>query len=356
MSKHYMGEIVKIDGSYGEGGGQILRTSLALSIVTGKPLQIYNIRKGRKHPGLQPQHLTCILAARDISSADTEGDRLGSLSLQFIPHEPRSGKYHFNVAEKRGSAGSTTLVLHTILLPLAMARNESVVTVEGGTHVPWSPPLHYLSEIFALVVAKLGYSFSFGIDRWGWYPRGGGSIHARIFPKKGAHSDLLLESRGNLLEVSGLSAVSNLPSSIAERQWDEAIRLLHQKGLDAGISILEAPSIGPGTFLFIKAVFENGVAGFSALGRKGKRAEEVASEALSEFFEYLETGAVMDPHLADQILLYLAVSGTAHSFTTSRITQHLLTNAWVIGRFLPNVDITIDGEAERPGRVIIQRR
>ncbi|MEK6678633.1 MAG: RNA 3'-terminal phosphate cyclase [Nitrospirota bacterium] len=339
---------IKIDGSYGEGGGQILRTSLSLSCVTKRPIEIYNIRKGRKKPGLQPQHLTCVKAAQAISDAEVQGAELQSQNLIFIPQKIKSGDYLFDVGEIKGSAGSVSLVLQTVLLPLLYADAPSTVTIIGGTHVPWSPPFHYLKDVFGAAIAKMGFNIELDIERWGWYPIGGGRIRAVINPAKAFHGLNIVE-RGRLTAVKGISAVSNLPLSIAERQRDKGISLLNKKGIEAEIDIINAPSVGKGTFFFLLAEFENSIVGFSSLGAIGKRAEEVAEEACKEFFDFIEAKGAVDPHLADQLILYMSVGKGESSFTTSRITQHLLTNIWVIKQFMP-VEIKIE-EMDGAGRV-----
>lgn len=339
---------IKIDGSYGEGGGQILRTSLSLSCVTKRPIEIYNIRKGRKKPGLQPQHLTCVKAAQAISDAEVQGAELQSQNLIFIPQKIKSEDYLFDVGEIKGSAGSASLVLQALLLPLFYADEPSTVTIIGGTHVPWSPPFHYLKDVFGAAIAKMGFNIELDIERWGWYPIGGGRIRAVINPAK-VFQGLNIVERGRLMAVKGISAVSNLPLSIAERQRDKGISLLNKKGIEANIEIINALSHGKGTFFFLLAEFENSVAGFSSLGAIGKKAEEVAEEACREFFDFIEIKGAVDPHLADQLILYMSVGKGESSFTTSRITQHLLTNIWVIKQFMP-VEIKIE-EMDGAGRV-----
>lgn len=341
---------IKIDGSYGEGGGQILRTSLSLSCVTKKPIEIYNIRKGRKKPGLQPQHLTCVKAAQAISDAEVQGAELQSQNLVFIPQKIKAGDYLFDVGEIKGSAGSASLVLQALLLPLFYADEPSTVTIVGGTHVPWSPPFHYLKDVFGAVISKMGFNIEFDIERWGWYPIGGGRIRAVINPAKAFHGLNIVE-RGRLKSITGVSAVSNLPLSIAERQRDKGISLLNKKGVEADIDIINAPSHGKGTFFFLLAEFENAIAGFSSLGAIGKKAEEVAGEACKEFFDFMETKGAIDPHLADQLILYTAMAKRESSFFTSKITQHLLTNIWAIKQFLP-VEIRVE-EIDRGGRVMV---
>jgi len=366
-----------IDGSYGEGGGQILRTAIALSIVLSKPIEIINIRQGRKKGGLQPQHLTCVNACGEISSAYIEGNEIGSTHLRFYPGELKSGDFIFDVAEKRGSAGATSLVLQSLLPPLICGIASSRLTIMGGTHVPWSPPFHYLKEIFLPVIVQMGASVELSIDRWGWYPIGGGIVHAEIQPARGKipspppdtrndkgrdRSDrpsglssglkgIRIEDRGRLRRVYGISAVSNLPLSIAERQRSEGLKGLKSLAVDRDIEIISAPSPGRGTFFFIVAEYEGIKAGFSSLGAIGKSAEEVAREACRDLFEYHESSGAIDPHLADQLIPYIALAEGGSTFTTTRITRHLLTNVWTV-RQLMDVEITVEGSEGEPGRVI----
>jgi RNA 3'-phosphate cyclase len=343
---------VRIDGSYGEGGGQILRTSLALSCVLGKAVSITNIRAARKKPGLQPQHLTSIKAAAAVSGAAVEGAVLSSTELMFRPVGILPGAFHFDVGEKKGSAGSTSLVLQTILLPLSFAKKSSTVLVIGGTHVPWSPSFHYLSAVVAPLLSRLGVCAKFDIASWGWYPIGGGRVTVRIEPLSAINPLLLLE-RGRLLRISGISAISNLPEHIAIRQRDRALAILSRHGIDGSIDILSAPSPGRGSFLFLCAEFENLSAGFGGLGAIGKRAEQVADEACDELLCHVRAKSAVDPHLADQIIPYLALSQGTSEFTTSRVTRHLLTNLWVVKQFL-DVDVRVDGNVGEEGRVIVR--
>lgn len=342
---------LQIDGNYGEGGGQILRTTLSLSSLLGKPVEIINIRKGRKIPGLQPQHLTSVNACKNISEAEVEGNKLQSLTLKFSPNKIKGGDFTFNVAEEKRSAGSTSLVLQALFLPLSLADQSSHIALLGGTHVPWSPPFDYLKEIFLPMVRKIGCQMELEITKWGWYPKGGGEIHCMIHPAKKLTS-LNLTERGKFLNLIGISAVSNLPISIAERQKTQALKILKGKNFSPEIKIVEAPSIGQGTFFFLMAEFENSKAGFGALGEIGKRAEKVAEEACQEFFQFMETNAAIDPHLSDQLIPYLALADGQSSFTVSRISKHLLTNIWVVKQFLPT-KIMVEGDEGKEGKVII---
>jgi RNA 3'-terminal phosphate cyclase (ATP) len=347
--------MLRIDGSYGEGGGQILRTALSMSCLLGEPIEIFNIRKGRKMSGLQPQHLTCVKAAKKISDAEVEGDRVGSVNLIFSPKEVRGGDYLFDI----GTAGSTSLVFQTVFLPLSSASKPSSIEIIGGTHVPWSPPFHSIVSIFVPTLERMGLRIKLWIEKWGWYPKGGGRVGAEINPVKEI-SPLRLIERGRLIRIKGISAVSNLPLSIAERQRNEGLKILGENSLvedstlrDADIDLIDAPSAGRGTFFFLIAEYENSVSGFSSLGERGKRAEEVAKEACEEFLLFHRSGKTLDPRIADQIIPYLSLAEGESSFTTSRITQHLITNIWVIKKFL-HVDIEIEGKEREEGRVIVK--
>ncbi len=345
-------DMVRIDGSFGEGGGQVLRTSLALSCVLGKPMEITNIRTGRKKPGLQPQHLTAVLAAAAISGAEVQGAELSSTALRFQPNRTTGGTYRFDVAEKKGSAGSASLVLQTILLPLCFADQASLVTVQGGTHVPWSPSFHYLQSIMTPLLLRIGVRAELSIASWGWYPIGGGQVSARITPAQ-ALLPLRLTDRGRLLRVSGISAVSNLPGHIASRQRDRALAVLGREGIDASIETLSAPSAGKGSFLSLAAEFEHFSAGFGSLGAIGKRAEEVADEACDELLSHLRAQGALDPHLADQVVPWLAFCRGPSEFTTSRVTRHLLTNLWVVRQFM-DIDVRVEGNEGEEGRILVR--
>lgn len=344
-------EMVEVDGSYGEGGGQILRTALSLSCISGRPFRMINIRKGRKNPGLAPQHLVSVRAAGEISGAHVSGDRPGSVELVFSPGEVKGGDVTLTV----GTAGSALLVLQTIVLPLLFARERSTVTVRGGTHVPGSPSFHYASSVLFPALGRLGAGVSVSIGSYGFYPRGGGEIRAEIFPSKGIRPLSLME-RGRILSVTGCSGAGNLPLSIARRQRDAAVMEISSRLPDAGfpldIEVLSVPTPGQGTFLFLLAETENGLAGFSSLGERGKRAETVGEEAAAALLAYRETGAALDPHLPDQLLPYLALCGEDSAFTTSRVTDHLLTNLRTAGLFR-EFRSSVEGEAGMPGTVRI---
>jgi RNA 3'-terminal phosphate cyclase (ATP) len=337
--------MLEIDGSYGEGGGQTLRTALSLSCLTNTPFRLYNIRKGRKKPGLMPQHLMCINALTLISNAKVKGNSKGSPEIVFEPSEVKAGDYVFDI----GTAGSTSLLLQALLPPLIFENNPFSVTLKGGTHVPFSPSFHYISEIFLPVLNRIGVMVTATIKNYGFYPKGGGEITVNIEPAKNIQASRLL-TRGDISTVKGISCIANLPLSIADRQRDAAVKMISQSGLTAEINTHTVSSPGTGTFIFLKPETDTCHSGFSSLGERGKKAELVGEEAANEFLEYYKTPACLDHYLADQIILYLAVANGESSFTTSRITDHLLTNLWVIDRFL-RLKYTIAGKKGLAGRV-----
>jgi RNA 3'-terminal phosphate cyclase (ATP) len=344
-----MADTVHIDGSQGEGGGQILRTSLSLSIITGRPVVFQRIRAGRSKPGLRAQHLTCVKAACKVCSGQVEGAKLGSTSLRFVPGTAEGGTYRFEV----GTAGSTSLVLHTVAIPLAFAGSRSVLTIRGGTHVPFSPAYHFLDWQWAPLLRRLGVNVDVSLLKAGYYPKGGGEMQARIRPAERI-APLTLGPRGDLEQLDGLSMLSNLPWSIAERQRRRALSRLDTAGLACGIEVREFPSPGMGTMLLLRGRHAGGTrACFTALGARGKRAEAVADEAVDEFLAFLETQGSVDRHTADQLLLPLALADGPSEYSVSAVTQHLLTNAQVIRVFL-NAQITIDGAVGSEGRVRVE--
>jgi RNA 3'-phosphate cyclase len=346
-------KIKRIDGSYGEGGGQILRSSLALASLLRQPIEIFNIRKGRPKPGLAPQHLTAVSASRRITSADLEGAQLESLSLKFTPKAVTPGDYYFDVAELRRSAGSTSLVFQTLLLPLSLTSKASTLFLKGGTHVPFSPLFDYLDKVFLPTLRGLGIRCKSEIRKWGYYPAGGGEVFFEIEPASGIEP-IDIKEPGRLRGISILSAVSNLPDHIAQRQAKAAADFLKKKmRLNPAMETKRTLSSREGTYVFILAEFEKVLAGFSSLGQKGKPAEKVALEACQEFKEYWDTKSAFEPHLADQLILYLAFGRGDTRFTVSKVTQHLLTNAWVVRQFLP-AKIEIKGRIGEKGEVEIR--
>jgi len=343
-----MPEPVLIDGSEGEGGGQVLRTSLALSLITGRPVRITNVRARRRNPGLQAQHLAAVHAAALISGASVEGARPGSKEVAFSPTAARPGEYHVDI----GTAGAVALVIQTMVLPLAFQRSASTLRVTGGTSVPFSPSTQYLQMIWAPAVARLGVSVTIGQSRAGYYPRGGGEVVATVEPTRGPLAGLIAEERGALAGVTVWSYTSGLPEHVGRRQAGRARERLAEVVPSVETREVELPSAGQGTQVLVVARYAAAHAGFLALGERGLPAERVADAACDAFLDHHRAEGAIEPHLADQLLLPLALAADPSRYTVSRVTGHLLTSADVIRRFLPR-PIHVEGDEGGPGRVIV---
>lgn len=325
--------MVELDGAAGEGGGQVLRTSLALAMVTGRPLKIRRIRAGRSKPGLMRQHLVCVQAAVEVCGGSAVGAELGSQDLEFMPGPVRAGEYVFRV----GTAGSCTLVLQTVLPALMLATGPSTVTLSGGTHNPLAPPFHFLERSFAALVRKLGVGLELELQRMGFFPAGGGEFRARVQPA----AKLLpfdVTARGALVEEYAECLAPALPGRVAARE-------LHAVGEALGWTReqLRLPVVrqneGPGNALMLTLRHEHVTEVVTAFGEKGVSAERVADLALREVRAYRAGEGALGPHLADQWMLPLALavlqSGRPASFTCTELTGHGSTNMETIAAFLP---------------------
>jgi RNA 3'-terminal phosphate cyclase (ATP) len=330
---------VHIDGRNGEGGGQILRTALTLSAICGVPLFIHHIRGNRKRPGLRPQHLIAVNSLATITRAGVQGAAIDSHELFFEPEGIYEGNYSFHI----GTAGSTGLVLQAIIPVLLFGNISSRIHITGGTHVPWSPSFHYLRDVFLPFLKGMGGDVNVEIDTWGWYPKGGGTIRA-VIRNSQSLIPVHLVNRGALQNLSILSAASNLPISIAKRQMDQSIKRLKHLHLTPTTTVKNAPSSGQGTVLFLHAQCKGGGGGFTSLGKRGKRAEEVANSACDACIRFLDSSGVIDSYLADQLVLYMSLAKGHSTIIAERITKHLLTNIWVIEKFLP-ISFDIDKES-----------
>jgi RNA 3'-terminal phosphate cyclase (ATP) len=357
--------MVEIDGSYGEGGGQVLRTALTLSALTGQPTRFQRIRAGRRNPGLAPQHLAGVLALARICAAEVQSAAIGSTEIVFEPRSgPRPGEYLVDVAQESagGSAGSVSLILQTLLLPLALAGGGSRVILKGGTNVPWSPSYEYLDQVYLPAAARMGLQAACRLDGRGFYPAGGGQISAEVYgladptPASGQPTSTLapltLVERGGLVRLSGLALACDLPAHIAQRMAARSTNVLSQAGLRSAITPRRERG-GPGAFVWLLAEYEHVRAGFSALGEKGKPSEQVADEACRALLAHCADGAPVEPFLADQLLLPMALAAGRSEFRTSRVSRHLLTNAYVIRQFVP-AQIEIGGQEGEPGYVRVQ--
>ncbi|MHA1574210.1 MAG: RNA 3'-terminal phosphate cyclase, partial [Alphaproteobacteria bacterium] len=302
-------EIITIDGSHGEGGGQILRTALSLSAITLRPFRIVNMRATRRNPGLQPQHLSATRAAAAITGATLSGDQVGSSELSFVPqHKPRAGAYEFDVAEiaGHGSAGSAVLILQTVLVPLALAPGSSKVVVRGGTHQEWAPTFDHLADSYFSALHRMGLSGSANLVQWGWYPTGGGEVRCATEGATDAASGdgwpkpIELLKRGRLDCVTGRAVAANIAAEarVAERMAERANSVLSDLGVPVSIDPLNVRAVCSGAGIFLLAEYEDVPASFSALGRQGKRAEIVGEEAAVALIEHHGSGAAVEPHLS----------------------------------------------------------
>jgi|SRR5579859_3406865 len=320
--------MIRIDGSAGEGGGQVLRTALGLSLVTGKPFQIEKIRAKRERAGLLRQHLTAVLAATEIGNAKVEGATLGSKDLSFTPVKVRAGEYHFAV----GTAGSGTLVLQTILPALMLADKASHLVIEGGTHNIQAPPFDFLQKTFIPLLNHLGPKVALELERYGFYPAGGGRFTVETNACT-AISPAQWVGREEVIHRHGVAIVANLPRSIAQREIDTLGHMLGW-GPECFEIIETKNSAGPGNVIMVEIGTPSITEVFTGFGRLGASAEHVASEAAGAARSYLSSQAFAGEHLADQLLIPLALAGGG-SFTATKISLHAQTNMKVIERFLP---------------------
>lgn len=319
--------MLTINGSFGEGGGQVVRTSIALSLATGQPVRIDHVRAGRQRPGLRLQHLTALEAAARVGAAEVEGAAVGSGAIVFRPKRVQPGDYHFSV----GSAGSATLVLQTVLPALLLASGPSRLVLEGGTHNPLAPPFDFLERVFLPLIGRMGPRVKAELERPGFYPAGGGRFRVEIAPATRL-APLELHERGELRSRCARALVANLSPRIAERElavvrqrlgWDEAsLRVEQLRG-----------SPGPGNVLLLELASEQVTELFAGFGERGLPAELVAEGACREAERYLAAGVPVGEHLADQLVIPLALAGEG-GFRTMRLSRHATTQLELVRRFL----------------------
>jgi RNA 3'-terminal phosphate cyclase (ATP) len=342
-------ETVQIDGSYGEGGGQIIRTSLSLAAMTGRPLVLYNVRARRSRPGLQPQHLTAVRAAAALCGARLDAAAVGSTSFAFTPQAaPQAGGHRFDI----GTAGATTLVLQTVLVPLALAGADSHVTVTGGTHVPHAPPAEYLEAVYIPALRRAGMDVRFQYPSAGFFPRGGGQVEIDIRSPT-PHEPLSLVERGKLQSLRAFIVTSGLPEHVGERGEAAVEKWMKGVGRKIRIERRDRPSHGPGAAVVLAAECEGGLGGFVSIGERGKPMEKVAEEACEEFMNWWKSGAACDEHLADQLVLPMALAKGESRWTASQVTEHLRTVLWVTQQFLP-IQYSVEERPDGTGEVILQ--
>lgn len=323
--------MIEIDGSFGEGGGQILRTAIALSCVTGEAVRVRNIRANRPKPGLAAQHLKGVEAAKLISNAEVKGLKIGSTEVIFKPREVRGGSVRIDI----GTAGSVTLIFQTILLPLIFAERESVVTVTGGTDVAWSPPIDYFKNVTLKALSEMGIKCDVDVLKRGYYPKGGGKVVVIVSPGEIKAKKFEIAKEKVERRVWGISHCQNLPAHVAERQAKAAKEFLEGRGIDAEIEVQTLRGYSTGSGITIWSSYKGG----SSLGERGKRAELVGREAAENFYSEFSIPSAFDSHLADQIMPFAALADGVTEYTATRITMHQKSNAYVIEQFGRIVEI-----------------
>jgi len=345
-----------IDGSFGEGGGQILRTSVALSCITGKEVKVVNIRAKRPKPGLKRQHMTAIQAAAAICNAEVSGLKLGSTTITFRPGDIRYGNYKFDI----GTAGSITLVLQTLLPIMAYSKGSITVEISGGTDVPWSPPIDYVRNVIRYHLNLLGYSFNLDLIRRGHYPRGGGLVRVSVDRPPRGFNGIKLIDRGSLRVVKGRSHCVRLPKHVAERQARAAESLLRREGVNVPISIeLEwyeqnkDSHLGPGSGIVLWAIYDKTIIGGDALGARGKRAEIVGEEAATKLLKAMKSGTALDKHMSDNIIPYIALAKGTSIITSEELSMHAYTNIWLVKQIL-GIKARLEGELGKPFKLEIK--
>ena len=320
--------MITIDGSFGEGGGQIIRTSLALALITGKAFRVYNVRAGRAKPGLQRQHLTAVMSAATIGHAKVDGAGLGAKEFTFVPGEVVPGEYTFSI----GTAGSTMLVLQAVLPPLMIAGGPSLLMFEGGTHNVHAPPFEFIEKTFLPLVNRTGPNVSVELQRYGFYPPGGGRFNVYVEPAAALGRLDLLE-RGPVISERARALVVNIPAHVGERELQVVSQ---QMGWTQDQLELETSrnAVSGGNVLTIEIESEYLTEVFTGIGERGVRAEVIASRAVREAQRYLDIGAPVGEHLADQLLIPLALAGGG-AYTTGPLSPHTTTNIEVVRKVLP---------------------
>lgn len=321
--------MIEIDGSFGEGGGQIVRTAVALSALTKKPVKIFNIRAKRKNPGLSYQHMTAVESVRRLCDAEIKGLGKGSSTVEFYPKKIKGGAFDFDV----GTAGSMTLVLQCCLLPSLFADEKTAITIKGGTDVKWSPPVDYFQNVFLKIISKMGANTELKIIKRGFYPKGGGDIEVNLEPVKELKG-LDLSQTAETKKISGTAFISALPEHILKRMKDAALKKL--LGYDVKIKNEITNSLSPGVGI---TIWTDTLLGSSCLGEKGVSAEKVGENAANNLLEEIKSGATLDVYVADQVLPYLALAKDKSTFLTRKISMHAETNMWLIKKF---IDVRFD--------------
>lgn len=321
---------MEIDGSYGEGGGQILRNAVALSTLTKKSVKITNIRANRPNPGIKPQHYVSIKSIQELCNAEITGLEIGSSTLTFMPRDFKSGKYKFDI----GTAGSITLVFQVCIL--ASLKSEAPITIQltGGSDVRWSPSWDYFEHIFLPLLKKMGLSVKAQLIRRGYYPKGGGEAELTIDPCNVLYP-LRADSNQGFNEVNGVIHFANLPDHISTRMKHATIKMLLKRNLKTSLKIEKATSLSPGTGITLWTQCKESFLGSTFLGEKGVPSEKVGENAAMELINEIDSGATLDVHAFDQLLPYMTVArdNGSSSCIVRGVSSHAQTNMWLLKQF-----------------------
>lgn len=333
---------LEIDGSFGEGGGQILRIAASFSIIFGRPIRVTNVRAGRRVPGLRPQHAATLRILRDVCGGDLQGGEVGSTEITFSPGRPVSRTLSFDL----GTAASMTLVMQALVPAISLSGASLGLELIGGTDVPWSPTCDYVSIVLAESLRRIGIEFSLDVVRRGYYPRGGGRGRVRIEPCSGIRP-IAISSRGTIAPISVVSRVGMLPRKVAERQATSAASTLKGSGLSADtVSIFTEESSSPGTSVLVSTLSESCIIGSDSIGARGKPAERVGWEAATRFIETYNSGACIDSNLADMLAPLLCLASGPSSLLVPGMSEHMRTSLHVARQFAPaEVSTEARGEA-----------
>ncbi len=342
--------MIDVDGSMMEGGGQLLRMAITYSAVMGAPVRVRNIRAGRSPPGLKPQHLTTLKAVTEICNAEARGLALGSKEVEFQPQSPQGGAYSFDI----GTAGSISLLLQCVAPIAAFANSPVRLRVVGGTAVKWSPPIHIMDHVIWEAFREMGFEGELIVRREGFYPRGGGIVEATVNPVKGL-KPLVAEQPGRMKRVKGISLCGRLPEHVAVRQARSSEAVLKEAGYRAEVehrvAVGREATLSPGSVICLWAVTEpKTFMGADALGERGKPAERVGAEAAESLVDQLRTGAAVDLHTADNLILWCSLADGESIFTTSKLTLHTLT-AIELARLIMGAEFEVEGEVGTPARI-----
>ncbi len=350
------GQPVVINGSVGEGGGQILRSALSIASVLGIKIKIINIRAKRRNPGLRPQHLTAVRALQALTNARVKGDYVGSTEIVFEPTTIKGGEFFFDI----GTAGSISLLLQAILPVTAFAPEPVSITVRGGTDVKMAPLIDYMRFVFKELLKKFNYNVNIELLRRGHYPRGGGLVRVVVDNPPRKLTPVDLTSRGRLLAVEGISHCVRLPSHVALRQARSASRIIEKKlKIKPKIKVEfyppgEDPHLGPGSGIVLWGKFESSIIGSDALGEKGLPAEEVGRRVAMVLIEDIKSGASVDRYASDMLPIYMALASGTSKYTGALLTSHAETMFWLLTTLIRGAEVKVRGKRGEPFYAVIK--